>query len=108
MTTEHEIQDYFIAVWPEGVPVDDPDTLNSLMATAIEYVWKQYLRPPKDIRFEKVAWLFTDDADEVERTQPAHDCSQCRDGNRQAQEYLRDNPGRLLALGDLKYVEIWP
>ena len=105
---EHEILDYFIAVWPEDVPITDPDTLNQLMATAIKYVWAQYVRPPADIRFEAVSWLFTDDPDEIERCQPAHECSQCRDGNLQAQEYLRENPGRTLALADLKYVEVWP
>jgi len=105
---EHVVLDYFIAVWPEGVPVDDPLTLNSLMRQAIDLVWGQYEERPLDIRFEAISWLFTDDPDEIERNQPAHDCADCKLGNWRAQEYLREHPDRKLALADLRYVEVWP
>ena len=112
MTTK-EIQDYFIAVWPEGVPVDDPVTLNNLMALAVQKVYDQYtgdappVTKPLDVRITAIAWLFTSDPEEVERSQPAHDCEECKAGNRRAQEYLRANPGRTLALADMTYVEEW-
>ena len=106
---EHEVLDYFIAVWPEDKPLDDPVTLNHLTHTAIRFVWGQYHHQrPLDIRIEAISWLFTDDADEVERCQPAHECEQCKEGNRKAQAFLREHPGRTLALADLRYVEVWP
>lgn len=62
---------------------------------------------PPELEFEKVDWLITKDPADVEKFQPAHDCAACRAGNDQSLAFLRENPGRYIAMGNLTYTEIW-
>jgi len=106
--TPTPVQDYVIFTIPDEADMTDPAVLNHLNDQALYQVWGQYTkRRPRALTLDPIDWLITGDADDVERHQPAHDCETCKAGNRQAQEYLRANPGKRLALGNLSYVEIW-
>ena len=54
-----------------------------------------------------IEWLITSDWQDVERSQPAHDCPTCRAGNDQAIAFLKEHPDQRLALGNLRYWELW-
>lgn len=97
-----------------AVPVDvDPnvgmlDVIVQLEGLARRYVWGQFgADMPVDIEFAVTEWLVTDKREEVEVFQPAHDCAACRAGNDKADAFLREHPGRWIALGNLFYVEVW-
>jgi hypothetical protein len=81
------------------------DKLNRL---AQAQVWNQWpTRRPKRVDWETIEWLVTDQVDDVQEFQPAHDCAQCRLGNTRAEAFLREHPGRWLAMGNLTYTPIW-
>jgi hypothetical protein len=102
------IDDYVILAVPDDVDTDDPEVRQKLDDQAQIQIYGQYRkRRPKALLLDDIDWLITSDPDDVERHQPAHDCANCKAGNRKAQEYLRANPGKRLALGNLHYVEIW-
>jgi hypothetical protein len=106
------IDDYFVALVPEGTDVADPDVYPALLARmereAVRATMAQYRGPrPKALLLDPIEWLVTDDPDEVERFQPAHDCEQCRAGNAAASEFLTANPGRFVACANLHYSEVW-
>lgn len=83
------------------------DLVLQLEKIAHASVKNQYLRKPKALSFDAIDWLITNDPDDVERFQPAHDCAACRAGNDQALAFLRENPGRYVALGNITYTEFW-
>lgn len=106
------IDDYFIALIPAGIDINDVATYAELkeqmMRQADAYAMAQYgRRKPKLLLFQPTEWLVTGDPDEVERFQPDHDCDECRAGNRAARDFLLANPGRFVACGNLHYTEVW-
>lgn len=101
------IQDVFAMAVPEGVDPADPDLVPKLEALARAYVVRQYQVAPKALLFDTIDWLVTAEPADVEKFQPAHDCAACRAGNDQSLAFLRQNPGRYVALGNLTYTEVW-
>lgn len=107
---ETTVDDVVAFVVPAGIdPLTDRVFLASLQPLVETCVWGQFegFRPPAAIRFETVTWLVTREAWEVEAFQPAHDCARCRAANDQMLAFLRDNPTRWVALGNMRYVEVW-
>lgn len=106
-----QIQDYIVLALPSHIDASDPDQraalFDELTDRATQTVMAQYQRPPKALLLEPIDWLITSDPADVERHQPAHDCETCRAGNVDAQAFLLEHPGRLLALGNLTYTEVW-
>lgn len=100
------IDDVFCAAVPEGRE-SDPFLDDEFRALALRSVVSQYDGSPPALIDVNVEWLFTSDPAEVDKFQPAHDCERCRTGNDQARAFLRDNPGRTIALGNIHYVEVW-
>lgn len=100
------IQDVIALVVPEHITGEVP--LEQLERLAHQAVARQYVGRTVAITFMEITWLVTSDADEAERFQPAHDCAACRAGADQARAYLRENPERRIALGNITYREVWP
>lgn len=104
---EEAVDDVFAVSLPEGVDVEDPALTAELYGWVGRLVWAQYQgRRPHEIRID-VDWLITASAEEADAFQPAHDCPSCLAGTDQVRAFLRDNPGRCVALGNLHYVEVW-
>lgn len=105
------ISDVFAAAVPERYDLMDPEQFPVLFAemtkSAEMTTLAQYRRPPRALLFEPIEWLVTSDPGEVEQFQPAHDCEECRSGNERALAFLRANPDRAIALGNLSYREVW-
>lgn len=105
------ISDVFAAAVPESYDLTDPEQFPVLFARMTDIArtatLAQYRRPPKALLFEPIDWLVTSDPAEVEQFQPAHDCEECRAGNERALAFLRANPDRAIALGNLSYREVW-
>lgn len=115
MTREHATADVFAATVPAEVdPTDDAQfkkLIRWLDLVAKAYVHKQWdgqAERPLQIKHLVSDWTVTDKPEEIEQFQPAHDCAACRAGNDQAEAYLRENPGRWVALANLHYIEVWP
>lgn len=103
---EVEIDDVFAALVPEGFDLDEVKDRLSVEVQA--QVWRQWREDrPLEIRFEPINWLMTQDPDEVERFQPAHECEVCRTGNEHIRTFLTANPDRWVVLGNMHYVEVW-
>lgn len=100
------IEDYVIIALPEYAVVDDR-LLEALTIEAQRQIISQYDKPPKALMIEPIDWLVTSSAEEVERHQPAHKCAACLAGNDRARAYLAEFPDRCLALGNLRYTEVW-
>jgi hypothetical protein len=80
----------------------------SLQREAVESVWAQWpTRPPVRVDFDKINWLITKDVADIESFQPAHDCPDCWMGNLQAEEFLKANPGRWIAMANITYTPVW-
>lgn len=109
----HECDDVFAALVPEGiVPTDGPivaPLIQWLNQVARQWVENQYVPGQAPLRIEhgEADWLITNKVYEVDEFQPAHDCEECRSGNERAKAFLRENPGRYLAMANLKYTEVW-
>lgn len=96
--------------WPNGVGPGELTALAPAMnQQAFNSVWEQWPpeRAPDHIEFEVIEWLVTNRREMVEQFQPAHSCEQCRAGNDQAEAFLRDNPGRYVAMANITYTETW-
>lgn len=114
MTREHATADVFAASVPPNVdPSDDAQLarlLQYLDLIAKAYIHKQWdgaREKPVKITHLVSDWTVTDKPEEIEAFQPAHDCAACRAGNDQAEAYLREHPGRWVALANLHYIEVW-
>jgi hypothetical protein len=100
-----EVIDYIILAPRQGQREISQERLREL---AMEQIMAQYRgQHPPIIELQPIEWLVTQDPEDVERHQPAHDCADCKAGNERAQRYLRMNPGAWLWLGNLFYTEIW-
>jgi hypothetical protein len=107
MTRVEPILDYIVLAVPDHVAHDDPSLPERLTDEAQRNILAQYRRPPRALIIEPIDWLITSNPSDVERHQPAHDCPTCRAGNDQAQAFLAEHPDRYLALGNLRYTEVW-
>jgi hypothetical protein len=108
MSEPEPILDYIILRVPPHVDPDGEDARKLMNQMAEFQVMGQY-KPkdrPKAIVLDPIEWLITSDWEEVERTQPAHQCAACLAGNDQAVAFLKEHPDQRLALGNLKYWEI--
>lgn len=109
----HTADDVFAAAVPDDLDPTDPSQRLQLLAhldqLAREWVWAQWRTGPRPraIEFAVSHWLITSDSSKVEEFQPAHDCVACRAGNDQSKAYLKANPGRYVAMANLRYTEIW-
>lgn len=101
------ILDYIALAVPEGIALEDPRLLDLLNTQAERTILAQYRRPPRALAIEPIDWLITSKPEDVERHQPAHDCATCRAGNDQARAFLAEHPDRFVALGNLRYTEVW-
>jgi hypothetical protein len=102
------IQDFIVLTVPPGVDPDDPEVRKKLEDQVSLNVMGQYKgKRPRALAMDPVEWLITSDWEDVERFQPAHDCAACRAGNDQAIAFLKEHPDKRLALGNLRYWEIW-
>jgi len=80
----------------------------ALSRQAVQAVWAQWKDPvPKDVKFESIDWLITNRQADIDAFQPAHDCADCWMGNLQAEEFLKTNPGRWVAMANLTYTVTW-
>lgn len=110
-TREIEIKDVLAAVVPEHLDASTPESraalLPDLYQLAVDRIVAQYGGNPPTLIIDDLDWLITDRPEDVEKFQPAHDCAACRAGNDQSLAYLREHPGRFIALGNLTYREVW-
>jgi hypothetical protein len=108
MSEPETIYDFIILGLPDDADLDDPEVIKKLDAMAHRSVMGQYKRGmPKAVLLEAIEWWMTSDWRDVEARQPDHDCPSCRAGNDQAIAYLKEHPTKRLALGNLRYVEVW-
>lgn len=111
MSERVPVQDVVCLAVPEDVDPTRDQLREFLMSLAEQTTWFQYMQPgwvrPAALQFESIDWLITQDIDDVEKFQPAHDCERCRQGNVQAIAFLKENPGRWIAMGNLTYIEEW-
>jgi hypothetical protein len=105
--SQKPIEDYIIFKVTPGTDPDQPEQRAWMNRMAEAQVMGQYKRPPRTILMDPVDWLVTSDWREVERFQPAHDCAECQAGNEGAIAFLKEHPDERLALGNLRYWEIW-
>ena len=105
------ITDVVCLAVPEDIDPERDQMSEFMTAMAEQSVWFQYERDgaqkPDAIFFESIDWLITKNPADVEKFQPAHDCAACRAGNDQSLAYLKANPGRWIAMGNLTYREEW-
>lgn len=102
------IYDFIILGVPDDVDLENPDVLATLDRLAHKSIMGQYRKGrPKAVLIEKIEWWMTSNWRDVEARQPDHDCASCRAGNDQAIALLKEHPEKRLALGNIKYVEVW-
>ena len=102
------ILDFIVLTVPTEVDPEHPAFREYLDRLADHTTMSQYQgKKPKALVMDKIEWLITSDWEDVERQQPAHDCATCRAGNDQAIAFLKEHPDKRLALGNLRYWEIW-
>lgn len=103
------VQDVFAAQVPTRLIDADVETvaieLNELVLVT---TMAQYRDRPDLVSIDSLGidWLITSDPDEVERFQPAHDCTECRSGNERAMALLREHPDAKIALANVSFVEV--
>lgn len=112
-TSRIQQDDVFCVAVPEGVdPTGTPNWavlrpwLEAMARLWVRRQW-QGVPGPVAIEFGDSDWLVTDNPDDVEKFQPAHDCVACLAGNDQAKAFLAEHPGRFVAMANLHYTEVW-
>jgi hypothetical protein len=101
------ILDFVILAVPPGADPDTPEARKAMERQAQLQVMRQYKRPPKAVVIDAIEWTITSDWREVDKVQPGDGCPTCVAGNDQAIAFLKEHPDRRLALGNLKYWEVW-
>ena len=107
---EETVEDVIALAVPEDIdPLLEPGFVVSLQPQVEKSVWAQFssFDKPQAIRFETIDWLLTQDVTDVEAFQPAHDCVTCRAANDQMLAFLREHPTRWVAMGNIRYTEVW-
>jgi hypothetical protein len=113
VTEVEEIEDVVCLAVPAKIDPTNPAiaaVIPSMLTSMAEAsIGLQYTgrRAPDKIELDQIDWLITSNREDVEKFQPAHDCAACRAGNDQALAFLRENPGRFIAMGNMKYRETW-
>lgn len=110
MTLVEEYTDVVALAMPEDIDPLRDQYLEWLNAIASQSVWRQWendSRRPDAIHVDHIDWLVTTNVEDVEEFQPAHDCPTCRAANDQIIAYLKDNPGKYIAMGNMTYREEW-
>ena len=107
MSEVEPILDFIILKVPTHVDVGDPDQQVQMEMRAQYQVMNQYQHKPKAVLLDPIEWLVTSDWHDVEDFQPAHQCPTCLAANDQAIAFLKEHPDERLALGNLRYREIW-
>jgi hypothetical protein len=101
------INDYIVLRVPDSFVLDE-GAWAVLDRLAEGVTMNQYKgRRPKALVMDHIEWRITSDWRDVEEFQPEHDCVTCRAANDQAIAYLREFPEGRLALGNLRYLEVW-
>ncbi len=102
------VYDFIVLGCAPHLDLSEPQHLESLNRLAHRSAMGQYKRQrPRALIMEPIEWLITNKWEDVEAFQPAHDCLTCRTGNDQAVAYLKEHEDRWLALGNMKYWEVW-
>src|SRR3954464_4865908 len=102
------IYDFIILGVADDASLDNLATVEALNRLAERSVMGQYKKDrPRAVLMEPTQWWMTSDWRDVEARQPDHDCASCRAGKDQAIAYLKEFPGKRLALGNVKYIEVW-
>ena len=108
MTDVPIIDDFIVLGVPDDASLEREETIDALERLAQRNILSQYKgRTPKALLLYESQWLITGDPEEALAFQPAHDCAACQAGNDQAVAYLKEFPGKRLALGNLHYTEVW-
>ena len=103
-----EVDDVIALSLPVGITPTDVGLVNDLNRLAVEKTITQYDGPgPGAILVQGIEWLFTQKPDAVDEFQPAKHCPSCQAGNDQLRAYLKEHPDGWLALGNIRYVEVW-
>lgn len=99
--------DQLIVVIPEDVEPNDPVTREHLDRLAVRSLAEQYDGPV--VIIAEVTWHITNDPDELDSLlNPGDGCAKCIAGNDQARAFMRDRPGRYIAIADIEYAESQP
>lgn len=105
------VLDFIIISLPADVDPSDPEVETRLEQVAYRNIMDQYprkgVKPPRALVISSMEWVFTSDPDVVAQVQPGDGCPTCIAGNDQAQAVLRDDPTKMLALGNITYTEVW-
>lgn len=103
------VEDVLAFVVPAGVDPDSAATRGHMDLLAEASIAQQYTnRPRMVVEIEDIDWLVTNDPAEADAFQPAHDCAACLAGADQVRAFLREHPGRTVALANLVYTEVLP
>lgn len=62
---------------------------------------------PDGFAFSTTEWLITNNVEKLDEFQRADDCVACLAGNDQAKAFLRDHPGRWVAIANVVYTAVW-
>jgi hypothetical protein len=102
------IDDYIVISVPPNIDPEDPG-FHARMENITSYqIMAQYKgQRPRALVMDPVEWTVTSDWRDVEQVQPTHDCPTCRAGQDQAIAYLKEHPEGRLALGNMRYWEVW-
>jgi hypothetical protein len=111
MATGEPILDFIVLGVSPDVDLDTPEIREALNRLAQRSVMGQYAakgsRPPKALVMDPIEWTLTSDWRDVEKMQPGDSCPTCIAGNDQAVAFLKEHPDRRLALGNMRYWEVW-
>ena len=103
-----EVDDVIALSLPVGYDPTMEGLINDLNRLAVEKTITQYDGPgPGAIMIQGIEWMFTQEPDAIDRFQPAGHCASCQAGNDQLRAYLKEFPDGWLALGNIRYVEVW-
>lgn len=104
-----EVKDVLTMVIPESLGIGDPRTHLLVYSQCVQWVHAQFKQYPEaerpTIHFDRIDTLITDDFETADAFQPAHECDKCLEGTRLTAEFLRDHPGRFVALANIYYTE---
>jgi hypothetical protein len=105
---QNDVDDVIALSLPAGVEPTDVGLVRKLNQLTVNQTVAQYTdEVPTAILVRSIEWLYTQDPDEVERFQPSDHCVKCRAGNDQMIAFLKEYPGQWVALGSVRYTEMW-
>ena len=77
--------------------------LTKLTQLAHQTVWAQWPTEKPAVEIEELDWMVTQAIADIEAFQPAHDCADCWMGNLKAEAFLKEHPGRWIAMANITY-----